>query len=108
MNVTIDRLIENTRTLCVTRLAAPDLHHLTERLSAITGTTGFWQLTSHIQELESSHDRVRLLKTRLAEDGDLSRRRGIRTLPAAGCGCARMFATPDTAGDRPREGVLLR
>jgi hypothetical protein len=100
LNVTIDRLIEKTRTLCVTRLAAPDLHHLTERLSAITGTTGFWQLTSHIQELEGSQDRVRFLKTRLAEDGDLSDDGAFERcllLDAAAHACSLLPTLPVTA-----------
>jgi hypothetical protein len=100
LNATIDRLIEKTRTLCVTRLAAPDLQHLTKRLSVLTETSGFWHLTSLIQELESSQDQVRFLKTRLAEDGDLGDDGAFERcllLDAAAHACSLLPTLPVTA-----------
>jgi hypothetical protein len=70
--MSIDRLVEETRALCVTRLAAPEMRAVSERLSAITRTTGFWQLTSHVAESEGSQEQTRLLKSRLVQDGGLA------------------------------------
>lgn len=69
--MSIDRLVEETRTLCITRLAAPDLRAVGERLSAIAGTA-CWDLTSHISESAGSQERAKSLKSTLAQDGGLA------------------------------------